>query len=237
MPCLPFLSITHSDAPPPIIVQLTLGGKDITAELDTGSCVSAISEALFEQSFKSHPLLPTDLILKPYDGSSITPIGKLILPTSHNSQSGPHPFYVIRNGGQPLLGRDWLQKYKVNWANFHELKAEQTRSLNEILEKHSEVFKPEIGLLKGFTASLLVQDKVNPKFVNPRPVPFALKPKIEQELRRLQSQGILKPVDHSDWGTPIVPVLKKTGDVRICGDYKVTLNSQLKQQKYSTPPQ
>lgn len=36
-----------------------------------------------------------------------------------------------------------------------------------------------------------------------------------------------KPVQSSDWGTPIVPVLKKDGSIQICGDFKITINSYL----------
>ena len=36
-------------------------------------------------------------------------------------------------------------------------------------------------------------------------------------------------------GTPIVPVVKLNGTLRICGDYKVTVNSVSKHNKYPLP--
>ena len=49
--------------------------------------------------------------------------------------------------------------------------------------------------------------------------------KVEQELDRLQKQCIIRPVT---WAAPIVPVLKKDGSVRICGDYRLTVNQTAK---------
>ena len=50
---------------------------------------------------------------------------------------------------------------------------------------------------------------------------------MEEELRRLQNEGILTILEWSEWATPIVPVPKKDGSVRLCGDYKVTVNPEL----------
>lgn len=61
-----------------------------------------------------------------------------------------------------------------------------------------------------------------------------LKKKIEEELGRLQ-KGTISPVEFSEWATPIVPILKADQSVRICGDYKVTINPVTKLDNYPIP--
>ena len=55
----------------------------------------------------------------------------------------------------------------------------------------------------------------------------AMKEKVEDELKRLQETGVIEPVQFSEWAAPIVPVLKSNGQIRICGDYKVTINQDV----------
>lgn len=49
--------------------------------------------------------------------------------------------------------------------------------------------------------------KSNPQFYKPRTVPFVLRSKVE--LDRLESMGIISPVQHSKWAAPIVPVVNQ----------------------------
>ena len=74
-----------------------------------------------------------------------------------------------------------------------------------------------------------------PQFFKPRLVPVALKEKIVEELRRLEKIDVLERVQFSYWATPIVPVLTPDGRVRICGDYKVTINPALDVPEHPMP--
>ena len=58
---------------------------------------------------------------------------------------------------------------------------------------------------------------------------------VENELNRLESEGIIEPVQFSDWAAPFIPVLKPDGSVRICGDYKLTVNKAAKLDPYPLP--
>jgi hypothetical protein len=80
--------------------------------------------------------------------------------------------------------------------------------LGSILKKHQEVFKSELGKFSGYKAKIHVEENSQPHFCRARPVPLAMKPLVAKELDRLVEQGILEPVEFSDWVAPIVPVLK-----------------------------
>ena len=68
-----------------------------------------------------------------------------------------------------------------------------------------------------------------------RPVPFALKEKFETLLKAQVDQGELQPVDKAEWTTPIVVVPKSDSGIRICGDFKVTINPVICPQTFPLP--
>ncbi|XP_005103163.1 uncharacterized protein K02A2.6-like [Aplysia californica] len=92
-----------------------------------------------------------------------------------------------------------------------------------------------MGTAKSHQARLTIQHQAPPKFLKARPVPYALTKKVEKELEKLESAGILTKTTHSEWANPIVPVLKRSGDVRICGDFKITINPVLEAEQYTLP--
>ncbi|XP_061385257.1 uncharacterized protein K02A2.6-like [Danaus plexippus] len=68
-----------------------------------------------------------------------------------------------------------------------------------------------------------------------RPLAYALREPVERALQQHVRDGILTPVERSDWATPIVPIVKKDGSIRICADYKITLNKVLEIDRYPLP--
>ena len=107
-----------------------------------------------------------------------------------------------------------------------------SHTLLSVLEEHADAFKDEFGKLQGVEAKIYVEEGARPRFEKFRPVPFAIREMVEKELARLQALGVIQPVRFSDWAAPIVPVLKSDGRVRICGDYKVTINGAARLEKY-----
>jgi hypothetical protein len=66
-----------------------------------------------------------------------------------------------------------------------------------------------------------------PKFFKPRKVLFALRSLVDRELDKMVEAGVIEKIDHSDWASPLVVVPKPNGRVRITGDFKNTIKSQL----------
>ena len=89
---------------------------------------------------------------------------------------------------------------------------------------------PEANQSKFF-----LKEKTTPKFYKAHPVPLALQQRVTAEQDRLHAEGILCPIKVSDWAKPIVPVMKKDGTIRVCGDFKLTVNQATQTEVYPFP--
>ena len=66
-------------------------------------------------------------------------------------------------------------------------------------------------------------------------MPYALKNKVDVEIDRLLADKIIEPVEIREWAAPVVPILKKDETIRLCGDYKVTVNKFASVDPYPIP--
>lgn len=109
------------------------------------------------------------------------------------------------------------------------------KRLRWMLDTYRRIFSDEFDTLERINARIKVRESATPKFRKACAVLLTLRPKVDKKLDRLVEAGILSKVEQSEWATPIVTIPKKDGSVRICGDFKVTLNPVLYVYQYPLP--
>ena len=87
----------------------------------------------------------------------------------------------------------------------------------------STAFSSDRGLTSEYARIQLKKD-ARPRFVKARPAPFAIRDSLKKALDAHVADGTMVRVDTSEWASPIVPVLKPDGTIRVCGDYSGTVN-------------
>ncbi|XP_065085233.1 uncharacterized protein K02A2.6-like [Ochlerotatus camptorhynchus] len=156
------------------------------------------------------------------------------------------PLYLVNSGKHPLLGRESLKKIAVDLNNMFQgsrvvntiaatISPRRDSAFEEVLEKYPKVFEDSIGKISHVQASLPWKNNARAVFLKARKIPFNMQSAVEDELEKLVAEGLLTKVNSSNWATPIVPVKKSQNWVRICGDYKQTVNPNLVVDKYPLP--
>lgn len=229
------LKVCSSDDKP-YGVQAKVNGELVTFELDTGSKLSAINMLFYKKHFAHLPLIEYNVCLRSYTGSLIEAAGYVLVDVVMGAHSAENlKLFVIKSGGPPLMGRSWLRKLNINNIQINEIikNLSDNTLVDQLKREFPAVVAPGLGTCTK-KMSLRLND-TTPIYIKARSLPLALRKPVELELERLQAEGTIRKVEYSDYGTPIVPVIKKTGEVRICGDYKVTVNPKLIREPYPMP--
>ena len=223
----------------PYKVQLNVAGQVMEMEVDTGASLSVISEKMYNNlssEGRVPPLEKSEIVLRTYTGEEVKPKGSCTVNVSYQGADYTLPLLVVGGEGPVLLGGNWLEQIKLYWPGIKQLTSTcHDKQLEGILQKHAQLFQESLGTLKGTAAKIHVDPTATPIFHKARPVPYALREKIEHDLERLEKAGTIEPVQYSEWATPIVPVMKSDDTVRVCGDYKLTVNKVSKLDGYPIP--
>ena len=224
-----------------LTTTLILNGARHVMEIDSGAAVSVISTQTYKSLWpKQLPeLQPSMDRLRMYN-QTVIPVDGIINISVETGTGAKQtlPLRVVKGSGPSLVGRDWLRQIKLDWHTVFTVKLamSDTSGLQTLLQTHEKVFAETMKPVKNAKAQIYVEEGCRPKFFKARPTPYAMKDMIDSEIDRLLEQGIIKPVQYSDWAAPVVPVLKadqKT--VRLCGDYSVTVNRIAKTDRYPIP--
>ena len=218
-------------------MEVRLNGMPIKMLVDSGSNVTIVTAEVFNKiKFKGHKLALSAEKLMDCQSKEIPVLGEY----SVEAQIGKDKFrekVLVTKLDKCLLGNSFITKMKnFDWNNFltnsSELECNQINDtkakLEELKNEFSDIFKenPQ-SKVRGKLAHLVLKKDAVPKFLPARTVPIAIEKQVDAEIEKMVKQGYWTPVSQSKWATPLVPVPKKDGGVRICGDYKPTVNTQI----------
>ena len=128
--------------------------------------------------------MSTDVKFKTYTGEVLRTCGQMLCKVVYGGREHILPMIVAENEGKPtLLGRNWLEKLKIDWNEVFSLnKTSGSEQLNCILNKHADLFKEGYDGMKGIEVHIRVHEGASPIYFKSRPVLYALKQVVKAEL-------------------------------------------------------
>ena len=159
-----------------------------------------------------------------------------------------------------LLGRDGILKLNLDITSlintsyadaishpvntvFDTLKPDKTlqEACEKLCEDFPDLFKQELGCLRDFELEVKFKDHAKPVFCKPRRVPFTIQEDLNHAIDAGIKCGVWEKTNFNAYDTPVVPVRKalqpgqNKAKIRVCGDYSMTINPQLKDHRQLVP--
>ncbi|XP_064466262.1 uncharacterized protein K02A2.6-like [Ornithodoros turicata] len=219
-----------SEVTEPIIMSVNINGKPLSMEIDSGAGHSMISEATLRRLWPVPPkLVRKNVVLKTWSKETLPVLGAFPVEVRHGNDVHHLEVLIAKGDGPSLIGRNWFKALNIS--------VDVVNTVESMDRKWMQypVFQREFGRYTGPKVTLNMPPSASPIYLKSRQIPFAMRDKVDEALEVMIADGILEPVTFSNWATPIVPVFKKDGSVRICGDYKATVNRALLPDRYPLP--
>ncbi|KAB0793807.1 hypothetical protein PPYR_13427 [Photinus pyralis] len=239
-------SVNYTDRKFQIAVQLE--NKESNFEIDSGSPVTFMSKSNYDKLKLSAVIQSADIQFRSFTLQPFTPYGKAEISVQYRDIGATLPLYIINRNVTSILGRDWMKTLGLSITHTNpsdrtpqepyavqQVQSPNSNCAEEIFSTFADLFKPEIGCIPGIKCSLRIRENTKPMFLKNRTVPYALLDKVNKELDKLESQQIITKTTHSEWGSPLVIVPKSNNEVRLCVDFKATVNPNLHEARYPIP--
>lgn len=188
--------------------------------VDTGSPRTLLNYDFYLKYFAAkHSLDSPSVPLVSYAGDKIPIVGSFWATVTYNDLSTKVCINVSEKGVS-LLGRDVINALQIISIN----NVSEDDSINcvppDLLATFSELFSPGVGKIKGFVHRLHVRANAIPIQVKPRRLPFSIRSAVSDEIKRLEMEGIIEPINSSEWISPLTVAWKKSGKIRLCTDLR-----------------
>ena len=223
-------------------------GGGLVAMVDTGAQISVIDFGTFK--YLQHltrqvtPLADTRVRPRSVSGDTIPVEGRCTIELPGLPR---HHYIVCRDLPCPvILGNDFCIKHRVlidyqkrrvqisgNWVSSASLRPDDDR-ICFLAEEHEEIYQEfrdvfgangDLGEAKGFEVS--IETEGPPIRQRAYRVPLVKRRAVREQVQKLLDKGIIRP-SSSAWASPVVIVPKKSGDLRLCIDYRKINNVTVK---------
>ncbi|XP_058120128.1 uncharacterized protein K02A2.6-like [Anopheles ziemanni] len=204
--------------------------------LDTGADITLISRKLW-QHIGEPVLTPSDIKARTASGDFLHIVGEFV-GSMIVAEKCMECIIRVTSAELSLFGRDAMDLFSL-WdvpltSVCNRVGLDEPCSAKLQLE-FPKLFSGELGCCTKIKIQLKLKDGATPVFRPKRPVAYAMFQAVDNELERLEKDGIISKVDYSEWAAPIVVVRKANGTMRICGDYSTGLNNMLQPHQYPLP--
>ncbi|XP_026319414.1 uncharacterized protein K02A2.6-like [Hyposmocoma kahamanoa] len=220
-------------------IDVTVNGVSCTFDWDPGSVYSIISTNFWKRI--GEPSLTKAPKLRAYGNLKLKPKGLTDVTVEIMGERKILPVVVMEDANPMLFGLQWSEMYKMTFPEpvYSVKPIQHTTTLKQVLSTFSSLFDNKLGKVKNYEVNIHIKPGAVPKHVPARPVKFSMRKNIEIELQRLVDEGIVTKVDPNvtplEWATPTVNVVKTNGQIRICGDFRSTINPVIVTHSHPVP--
>ena len=191
--------------------KVLVDGKEVTFKVDTGAEVTVLAENILTQ-LNLKKLRKSSKSLCGPDQRRLSVLGELLASLSYKGKSCDHLVYVVKGLRENLLGLPAIQALGM-LSHVHTV-------TQGITDQYPALFTG-LGTFKVSYAIKMKADAQPYSLFTPRNVPLPLRKKVAEELIRMESLGVISRVNQpTDWCAGMVVVPKKSGNVRICVDFR-----------------
>ena len=225
------------EVPPQDVKCVTVQGTKLYFIVDNGAGRAMVGMPTYLALPDRPPLRPIPKLFHGWDSSMVINVaGYCGVRVNYKGRQHHLPLLVAKGDGPNLLGRNWFKALGFALV--------ETEGINEVIDFNSvldmvktfpAVSSPSIGCYKGQPVHIHVDPLKPPKYHRARDVKLPLVTKVQDAIQDNVERGIWVPVDHSTWASGIVPVPKSNGDLRLCADYKSTVNPAIAADPYKSP--
>lgn len=186
-------------------VTMRINDVPISLQLDSASDISIGLEAVWEELGKPK-MKPSSSQASNASGEPLLLLGEFDCNVTRKGTTKRGRCFVTSVRNLNLMGIEWIDLFNLWSIPFDTIcnqvvvpsRQEIEREIQQLKMNHKDVFSESLGLCNRTKVQLHLKPGSKPVFCPKRPVPFHSVPMIDAELNRLQSLGIITPVDFSE---------------------------------------